>query len=188
MLRFTGFLLVCSVSVVTAQSRDTTRLDPVAVTATAPSVSPRIREFDERVNKWPGATFLTRTDIDRRHPNRVTDLFRGMPNIRIADSNGVKLLESTRAPKISLAGPTNRSVGGGRNTPRHEGGWVPCILRIGVDGMIREWGFDLNSLVPEDIHGVEVFPGPSSIPAKYGGLKTDVSCGLVMIWTRAGEP
>jgi hypothetical protein len=53
-----------------------------------------------------------------------------------------------------------------------------------VDGYLREWGFAVNSIPPEQIHGIEIFPGPGTIPAEYASMSRDASCGLVAIWTR----
>ena len=170
-----------------AQARDTTRFDTVTVTAKRPSIAPRIREFEERRANWIGGVFITRAEIEKRHPTRVTDLFMRISSVKLVDSSGVKLLASTRSPKISLA-PPRYEISGGRflaagNVP----GVTHCILRVGIDGMMMEWGYDLNNLVPEDIEGIEVFPGSASIPSKYTGMRMDKGCGLVLIWTRTGE-
>jgi hypothetical protein len=37
---------------------------------------------------------------------------------------------------------------------------------------------------PSDIHGIEVFAGPASIPGKYSGLGSGKWCGLIMLWTK----
>jgi hypothetical protein len=57
-------------------------------------------------------------------------------------------------------------------------------LRVVVDGHLREWGFAVNTLTPEEIHGIEVYPGPGTIRAEYASISRDASCGLVAIWTR----
>jgi hypothetical protein len=53
-----------------------------------------------------------------------------------------------------------------------------------IDGHLREWGFAVNSIAPEEIHGIEVYPGPGTIPAEYASMSRDSSCGLIAIWTR----
>jgi len=42
----------------------------------------------------------------------------------------------------------------------------------------------VNSIPPSEIHGIEVYPGPSTIPAEYASMRRDAACGLIVIWTR----
>ena len=45
--------------------------------------------------------------------------------------------------------------------------------------------FDLRMLPPpEEVYGLEVFAGPSSIPPQYGGVGVGKWCGLIAVWTR----
>jgi hypothetical protein len=46
-------------------------------------------------------------------------------------------------------------------------------------------GVNLQDLPhPDEIHGIEVFAGPSTIPLQYGGTGGGKWCGLIAIWTR----
>ena len=46
---------------------------------------------------------------------------------------------------------------------------------------------DVNTFVkPRDIRGVEVYTSPSQAPAQY--RRSDMQCGVVMIWTKAPRP
>jgi hypothetical protein len=85
----------------------------------------------------------------------------------VMDSLGARLPVSSRGRKMVDARP------------------VPCVMRVGVDGQVKEWGFSLDAVSPGEVHGIEVFSGPASIPAEFGGSRTDAFCGLVMIWLRA---
>lgn len=169
------------------QSRDTVRLDSVSVFAKAPSTSLRLREFELRKDRAVGGTFISQSEIERRHPSRVTDIFRGIPSVRLIDSAGVKLLASSRGLKASLVPPPKNprleAVGRGGNN----GGIVDCVLRVAVDGQVKGWGYDLNDLAPEELFGIEIYPGPSSIPSQYGGMGNDKGCGMVLLWTRSGD-
>jgi hypothetical protein len=66
----------------------------------------------------------------------------------------------------------------------------PCFLLFMVDGIQvnkadDEGGINLQELPkPDEIHGIEVFAGPSSIPLQYGGTGAGKWCGLIAIWTR----
>ena len=58
---------------------------------------------------------------------------------------------------------------------------------MAVDGQLREWGFAVNNIAPEEIHGIEIYPGPATIPAEFASMKRDANCGLIMIWTRRAK-
>jgi hypothetical protein len=51
-----------------------------------------------------------------------------------------------------------------------------------VDGIMMPSPFDINSIKPEEMAGVEYYAGGASMPIAYNGTRT--ACGLVVIWTR----
>jgi hypothetical protein len=65
-----------------------------------------------------------------------------------------------------------------------------CYMQVMVDGMLMrplpgDTGLDLRMLPkPNEIHGMEVFAGPASIPVQYGGTGSNKWCGLIAIWTK----
>ena len=63
---------------------------------------------------------------------------------------------------------------------------VPCVLRVMLDGIVLPALSDIDKVVPQDVHGVEVFFGAASIPPSLGGMRSDNWCGLIAIWTRSG--
>ena len=93
--------------------------------------------------------------------------------VKLYDSAGVILAVSSRGPKVDLKTVNFR-------TP-------PCVMRIGLDGLIKEWGFEMDAIDPNVIHGIEIYNGPATMPTEFNGLRTDSYCGLVMIWTRSGR-
>jgi hypothetical protein len=136
-------------------------LETVAVRDTISSVSPFLSGFDRRMRTHAGsATYITRAEIDKAHASRVTDVLRRTTSIALEDSGDVV---------IALA--------------RRSGKMFKCPMQIGVDGELR-FGLQLNALVAEDIHGIEVYPGPATIPSEFGGMRGNLRCGLIMIWTR----
>lgn len=147
-------------------------LDSVAVTAERP-VSPMLRTFDDRVAHHNGGVFITRDEIERRHPIRLTDLLRRYPSIKVVDSAGVLLVATTRSGK-----PVFR---GGR---RLQDDLAPCNLRVAVDGQAKEPSFSIDILAAESIYGIEVYAGPGSLPPEFASTMPDAMCGLVAIWTR----
>ena len=143
----------------------------VAVTAPA-ATSARVAGFEERMSRHGGGTFINRQKLDAWHSMRMSDVMRRVSGVKLIDSSGVLLVASTRGYKVNLM---------------KSDFMAPCILRVGIDGQVKEWGFPVNSIDPDQIHGVEVYNGPATIPPEFNALRTDAQCGLVMIWTRAGS-
>ena len=58
-----------------------------------------------------------------------------------------------------------------------------CVLQYYVDGLFMSPGsFSVDDIVPADLEAIEIFRGPSEVPARFRGRET--GCGLVVIWTR----
>ena len=64
-----------------------------------------------------------------------------------------------------------------------------CYMDVYLDGVLifdsskSQYGlFDVNTLQPETIAGIEVYTSASQIPAKYN--RTAGGCGVLLIWTR----
>ena len=161
-------------SLVVALARTARTLSTVEVVEPEP-FSTRLAGFEERARVKAGGTFIKREQIDAWHPHHTSDLMRRVLGVKLIDSAGVVLASSDRGMKVDL-----KNV----NTARS---WAPCVMRVGVDGQMKEWGFPMDAIDPNYIHGIEVYNGPASIPSEYSGLRTDAYCGLVMIWTRMGE-
>jgi len=152
-------------------SRTPHALDTVTVGARPKSWSPKLEGFEQRMARRNGGTFFTREDIDQRRPLVVSDLVRRSPGVRIVDSMGVRLFASSRGSRIS-------------DTPRGGRKSAPCIMRVGVDGQVMEWGFAADQIATPEVYGIEVYSGPATVPREYASQVADGYCGLVMIWTR----
>ena len=148
------------------------RLVDVSVLDSVTSGSPELAGFQRRMAARPGsASYITRADIVARKPVATSDLLRRITSIKVIDSAGVLVSVSRRSDKAVIV------VGKGDDL-------APCALRVAVDGHLREGGFAVNSIAPEEIHGIEVYPGPATIPAEFASMRPDASCGLIAIWTR----
>lgn len=145
-----------------------TALATVDVEAARPVVG-RLADFESRLRAREANAVVTRADIERRNPIALSQMLRGIAGIRVADSLGVRIAISTRGAKYS------------------RGLMVPCVLRTMVDGIVLPPLTDIDQIVPRDVHGVEVFNGPSRIPAKLANMRADGWCGLIAVWTRAGD-
>jgi hypothetical protein len=158
-----------------AMTAATQTLSTVAVRDTANSLSPFLAGFDRRVATHAGsATYITRDEIEKRKPSLTTDLLRRVMSVRIIDSSGVLMAVSRRVqrPVVRLRGIPDLAN---------------CVLQVAVDGQLKEWGYAVNSIAPEEIHGIEVYPGPATTPAEYASIRRDAYCGLIMVWTRRAK-
>jgi hypothetical protein len=164
---------------VEAKGGDTTRvafemfrvarlLDTVNVKDFARDRAMRYAGFERRRAQGLG-TFLTRDFIERRNAPQTMNLLQGLPGVRIVDSGDVHLIVSSRGQRADL-----------RNSQLAD-----CPMAIGVDGHLRGHLFDVNAVDPKEIHAIEVYRGPASMPRDLMSMGADGSCGLVMIWTRS---
>jgi len=135
----------------------------------------RLDEFEtRRLNRQATASF-TEEDIQKANPAETWQMLSRVPAVRFIPSGktGSLLAISSRSSKIDPA--TLQAV--------------PCFMNVMVDGVMMmgeiDGHFDLAHLPPpQEIHGIEVFGGPATIPPKYNGAANDKMCGLIAIWTR----
>jgi hypothetical protein len=109
------------------------------------------------------AKFITRDIIEAQRPLVTLELFRSIPSIEIVNIGGTRVPSSKRGVKMGSA---------------------PCPLQIGVDGSLKAEGFDPNAIAVSEIYGIEVYPGPATVPREFASIRRESGCGLVMIWTR----
>jgi hypothetical protein len=151
-------------------------LATVDVKDTLNSASPFLSGFDRRLANHAGAaSYITRNEIEKRKPSLTTDLLRRIGSLTIVDSSGTLMAVSRRVQKPNIR--TGGVVMDLKN----------CPLQVAIDGQLREWGFAVNNIAPEEIHGIEIYPGPATIPAEFASMKRDANCGLIMIWTRRAK-
>lgn len=127
-------------------------------------------EFETRRINHQATVSITREDIVKRNPTSLWQLLTGVPSLLVVDSGPVTV-RSTRSDAIT---PDLKRV--------------PCYVSIMIDGVILNPNgapYDLRTLpAPDEVHGIEVFAGASSIPVQYGGTGTGKWCGMIAIWTR----
>ncbi|HEU5173244.1 MAG TPA: TonB family protein [Gemmatimonadaceae bacterium] len=137
-------------------------LAPVVVRA-AGGTTRRLRDFYLRRHRGSG-TFLTRDDLAPFEGRPVTDALRA------------------RVPGVQVY----RGGGTIRNHVRLRG--QRCAPMVWLDGMSTPAGeYDLDVIESSSIAGVEVYPGPSTIPAEFRTPFGREGCGgAIVIWTRVG--
>ena len=144
-------------------------LDEVRVVADQP-LAARLDDFEMRRLRGDASSTITRDEIEHRRPIALSQMLRGKAGIRIADSLGYILAVSTRGAKFTRAG--------------RDMGMVDCVLRVMLDGVVLPALSNINSVVPSDVYGVEIFYGAARVPVQFAGLRTDNWCGVIAIWTR----
>lgn len=132
----------------------------------------RYSDFDRRRMSGHAGIFLTDSQIAKGGHMKLTDLFRRFPSLKVIDSAGIYLVSSSRAKKPVIAAGKNPDL-------------APCVFQVVVDDVLMPWGFDLDLLNRDDIHGIEVYPGPATIPMEYRSSSRDAMCGMISIWTKS---
>ena len=136
-------------------------MEPLVATVTR-SRRLEIKGFYER-KLWgelvSGGTFFTAADIERRRPQRISHM--------IADMSGIRLGRDGRFYSTRLSA----GLSGGR-----------CRIKTFLDN-VDVTDARLHTLVlPVEVAGVEIYKGPASLPAEFGG--SDTRCGAIVIWTK----
>jgi outer membrane receptor for ferrienterochelin and colicin len=132
----------------------TVKLSPVVVEGA--QTRSRLADFERRRAGKVGY-FLTREDIEKLNASTLSDI--------LARARGVTL----------------DCVGGVCN-PRMARSQPSCDPQYYVDGNESSMYF-ARATPPHDIIGIEVYRGPSELPAEFSGSKS--GCGVIVIWTKS---
>ncbi len=163
-----------SVFVVVEVAAQPLRVEPLNVTITGlRDLGLEIRGFYER-QQWSErlglGRFFTVEDIDRRRPRLISQMIADLPSTRLDCSSSPRV----RSCELSFVG-----------IPRTSGCQRADVYIDGVNVIRsdRRAAHTLDELVlPVEIAGVEVYPGPASTPAEFTGASG--SCGVIVIWTK----
>jgi iron complex outermembrane receptor protein len=119
----------------------------------------KMSEFNSRKAAGHGGYFVTRKDIEERQPRVLSDLLRRVPGLRVDCDFGTC--------RVTSFSETRRIMGG-------------CPIQYFLDGI--PFLGDLDEMTPDQIEGIEVYRGSSSIPPQFN---TGTSmCGVIAIWSR----
>jgi hypothetical protein len=129
--------------------------------------SVRLVEFEKRKARGEPSAVITREQIEKRNPVVLSQMFRAMPGLQMADEQGLKYPVAARG-----------------SVPKNGASITACPMRIVIDGVMRPPLTNIDDVIPADVHGVEVYYGPASLPMQLATFRTDKWCGLVAIWTR----
>jgi hypothetical protein len=104
--------------------------------------------------------FITRDQIEDRHPLMLSDMLRTIPGAILINADNGRT--SVRFSRVA------------RNN---------CPPQFFVDG-VEVTGFSIDDMPPGDVEGVELYAGAAGLPPEYNRLHGTSICGTVIIWTR----
>lgn len=121
--------------------------------------------FDRRREAGLGR-FLTHADIERRRPQRTTDLFRAMAGVVLEEGDGGVMIPHFRDSRIG-----NRR----------------CNPYFWLDGSpLGAMPLDLDAISPGSLEAVEAYSGVATVPAALRPPIAAGACGVIAVWTRQG--
>jgi hypothetical protein len=142
-------------------------LDTVRVRADG-GLNARYTEFEVRRVRGLATASITREEIERRNPVSIWQMLTRVPGVQVVDSLGYVYAKSSRDRTML------------------------CWMRVAINGVVLADARPNLALLPppQEIHGIEVFAGPASIPptlmsqGSSSGPESRVFCGIVALWTR----
>lgn len=137
-------------------------LQPVLVRPSRMSYTGRLAGYYERLEKRSNGYFITRDQIDHESPRLLGQLLQHVPGVTAVKGRG-------GITGIRLRGRT-------------------CWPLIWIDGTPMPSGeVDLDSFSPTSIHGIELYLGSTTAPARYIYTRDVSSCGTILIWSRGPD-
>jgi hypothetical protein len=160
-----SFAVVDSVSLAIIMHRSAATLPRVVINGQIRLLTAKLVGFYERLRTSGAArsSYITRDDIERRNPARTSDLIRDRGSRASACLGGVVYLDGARMQQQSSFAPPAGKV---RTVPD---------TRVAID-----------IIPPADIEALEIYRGPSTVPAQYNGTSpngTPPGC-VILVWTR----
>jgi hypothetical protein len=159
-------------------------LAPLTASARPRSRDWRIEDFYRRAQDHITGRFVTRAQIEEKNATEFTDIFRGLPGVRVDPGPSGFVVRSARA--VSMGG--GQAHGNGAASPRGSDGMGAliaggdCAPIYFVDGVPFAVDGPLNqAFSPADVEGVEIYFG--NVPPQWGG--TRAMCGVILVWTRS---
>ena len=139
-----------------------TVLTPVLVASRRVEYTGRLASYYQRLEKRNGGYFITRDQIDRENPRTLSQLLLHVPGI---------------TPFKGRAGSQGIRMRGRL-----------CWPLVWIDGTPMPAGdVDLDAFAPQTIHGIELYLGSTTAPARFILGRGDNSCGTIVLWSRGPD-
>src|SRR2546423_8036669 len=137
-------------------------LPPVVVHPGRMNYTGRLAGYYERLEKNSSGVFITRYQIDHENSRLLGQLLQHVPGVMAVRGRG-------GITGIRLRGRT-------------------CWPLVWIDGTPMPSGeVDLDSFSPNTIHGIELYLGSTTAPARYTYTRDISSCGTILIWSRGPD-
>lgn len=177
------------VSLDVAMTRSTTLPERVisAPEARAPA---HLVEFNERRQAGVGH-FITREHLAKAEGGlrRTGDVIAAQPGVNVRRGSNKIWIASSRTTRTGNCAFCVGDVSSLNRADVAAGARPACFMDVYVDGAMvydarhPENGlYDVNTIPPEHIAGIEVYSSAAQVPAKYN--RTGAGCGVLLIWTR----
>lgn len=161
------------------------------VSATSPvPTAARLVEFMERREAGVGH-FLSREQLEKAEGGlrQTGDLIAVLPGVTVRRGSNKIWIASSRTTNTGTCAFCVGSVWELNRSDVAAGARPACFMDVYLDGAMvydsrhPENGlFDVNTVSPEHIAGIEVYVSAAQVPAKYS--RTGSGCGVLLIWTR----
>jgi TonB family protein len=139
-----------------------TVLPAVLVSSQRVNYTGRLAGYYQRLEKRSGGYFITRDQIDRENPRTLSQLLLHVPGITPAKGRA-------GAQGIRMRGRL-------------------CWPLVWIDGTPMPAGdVDLDAFAPQTIHGIELYLGSTTAPARFILGRVDNSCGTIVLWSRGPD-
>ena len=151
--------------------------------------SAKLVEFSERQKLGTGH-FITRDQLAKAEGGvrQTGDVISLVPGVRVRRGGSKIWIASGRAVGIGCAFCT-MSAAALDKADLAAGARPACYMDVYIDGALVYDSsspagglFDVNTIPPEHISGIEVYTSAAQIPAKYN--RSAGGCGVLLIWTR----
>ena len=176
-----------SSEVVLTRASGGTVLPERVVTATGTAPPAKLVEFTER-QKFGTGHFINRDQLAKAEGGlrQTGDVISLVPGVIVRRGSNKIWVASGRTRSLGCAFCKGMAL---NRADEAAGARPACFLDVYLDGALvfdsrnPSYGlFDVNSVQPEHIAGIEVYTGAAQIPAKYN--RTGGGCGVLLIWTR----
>lgn len=147
----------------------------------------KLVEFIERQKRGTGH-FITRDQLAKAEGGvrQTGDVISLVPGVRVRRGGSKIWIASGRAVGNGCAFCTGDNL---TSYDRAAGARPACYMDVYIDGALVYDSsspagglFDVNTIPPDHISGIEVYTSAAQIPAKYS--RTAGGCGVLLIWTR----
>jgi hypothetical protein len=180
---------VVSWDVTLTRATGTTALPERVVTAPGAAAPAKLVEFTER-RKFGVGHFIDRDQLAKAEGGmrQTGDVISLVPGVVVRRGSNKSWVASGRATNVKCAfcvfGVESLTL-----ADRAAGARPACFMDVYIDGALvfdskhPEHGlFDINTVPPDHIAGIEVYSSAAQVPAKYN--RTGGGCGVLLIWTK----